>query len=122
MSDMLQNAVEYLDGIRKDFLSQSIVYARGGSTLSIVATPTQQEFAIDNLDGTITTLVATDWIVSVADLGSLAPPRRGDQLRWIKASTTHVYEVMGPGGGPVYEDADPYLQCYKVHSKYVGTA
>src|SRR3990172_1119279 len=103
MSDMLQSAVEYLDDVRKDYLSQSIVYARGGSTLSIVATPTQQEFAIDNMDGTITTLVTTTWIVSVADLGALAPPRRADQVRWTKTGTTHVYEVMGPGGAPVYE-------------------
>ena len=121
MSDILQSAVEYLDEVRKEYLSQTIVYARGATSVSIVATPMQQEFAIDNVDGTVTTLVSTTWIVSVADLGALAPPRRGDQVRWNKTGTTHVYEVMGPGGAPVYEDADPYRQAYKVHTKYVGT-
>lgn len=120
MSDMIADGIEYLDDVRKSYVSQSVVYARGGSTLSIVATPSQQEHAVDNLDGTITTLVSTSWIITVADLSSLAPPKRGDQVRWTRSGTTHVYEVMGPGGSPVYEDADPYQQCYKVHTKYVG--
>lgn len=121
MADILQDAVAYLDDVRKSYMSQSIHYARGSSTIALVGTPTQQEFAIDNLDGTITTQVVTSWIVTSADMDSLSPPRRGDRVSWSKAGTTQVFEVMGPGGGPVYEDADPYQQCYKIHTKYVGT-
>jgi len=118
MSDLLQSAIEYLDDVRKDYMSQSIVYDRGGSTLTIVGTPSTQEFQIDNLDGTITTMASTEWIVTVSDLAGVAPPKRGDKITW----GTRVFEVMGPGGGPVYEDADPYQQCYKIHTKYVGAS
>lgn len=121
MPDMLETAVEYLDEVRKSLISQTVVYARGGTMATILATPTQQEFAIDNLDGTITTLVATDWIVTVADIAPFSTPQRGDQVRWTKDGVAHNYEVMGPGGGPVYEDADPYRQAFKIHTKYVGT-
>lgn len=122
MSDMLQDAIEYLADVLTAYVSQSVVYARGATTVSITATPSQQEFATDNMDGTLTVLVATSWIITAADISSLAPPRRGDQIKWTQSGTVHLYEVMGPGGGPVYEDADPYRKTYKVHTKYAGTA
>lgn len=124
MADLLQSAITHLDTIRRSYLAQSITYVRGGTAIAgVAATPQQQEFATDNMDGTVTVLRMTAWIITVDALSALGtPPHRGDKVQQTLDGTTHVYEVLPPGGGPVYEDADPYQTCWKIFTKYVGTA
>lgn len=123
MADVLQSAISQLDTIRQSTFSQSITYVRDSTAItSVAATPQQHEFATDNMDGTVTVLRMTAWIITVDDLSDLGtPPHRGDKIQQTLDGVTHVYEVLPPGGGPVYEEADPYQQCWKIFTKYVGT-
>jgi hypothetical protein len=122
VADLLQTAMAQLDTMRQSYLAQSISYVRDSTVItSVAATPQQQEFATDNMDGTVTVLRMTAWIITVAALSALGTPHRGDKIRQTLDGVTHVYEVLPPGGGPVYEEADPYRQCWKIFTKYVGT-
>ena len=120
MSDLLQSAIARLDTLRKAYAGQSVVYWRGVDSVAITATPQQQDFEIVSQDGSVTVLSGQSWLVSVDDLDTLGAPQRGDLIKWTRSSTTYTYEVMSPGGAPVYEDADVYGQCYRVFTKLVG--
>lgn len=123
MADLLQSAISQLDTIRQSYLSQAITYVRDSTAITgVAATPQQQEFATDNMDGTVTVLRMTAWIITADDLSALGtPPHRGDKIQQTLDGVTYQYEVLPPGGGPVYEEADPYQQCWKIFTKYVGT-
>jgi hypothetical protein len=123
VADLLQSAIAALDTIRQSNFAQSITYVRGSTSITgVSASPQQQEFATDNMDGTVTVLRMTAWIITADDLSELGtPPHRGDKIQQTLDGVTHVYEVLPPGGGPVYEEADPYQHCWKIFTKYVGT-
>lgn len=123
MADVLQNAISSLDTIRQNTFAQAITYVRDSTQITgVLATPQQQEFATDNMDGTVTVLRMTAWIITIDDLSDLGtPPHRGDKIQHTLGAVTHQFEVLPPGGGPVYEEADPYQQCWKVFTKYIGT-
>jgi hypothetical protein len=120
---VLQNAISSLDTIRQNTFAQSITYVRDSTSITgVLATPQQQEFATDNMDGTVTVLRMTAWIITIDDLSELGtPPHRGDKIQHTLGSVTHQFEVLPPGGGLVYEEADPYQQCWKIFTKYIGT-
>jgi len=118
MADLLQGASEWLDGMRKTHASRLVEYRRGGMSVWLSATFGQTEYELADDYGLTVTAVATDVIVSAADLvlaGQITRPQRGDRI----VSDHVVYEVMDLGGGGHYRPCDAYGTALRIHTKKV---
>ena len=123
MSDMLGNAVAWLDGARRIHLSRPVLYARGDDSVEVQAGIGQTTFRLDDGTGAMIRTVQRDFLISAADLilaDETVLPQRYDRITESVGSTVYTHEVIGPGGGePDWRWADPYRTTLRVHTKQV---
>jgi len=94
----------------------SVLYARGGSSVTITAVQGRTDHEVIGAHGiVIDTARAVDWIVEAADLAaeSLDPPARGDTIT-VNGST---YELIPAGNGRWYSPWDTSGLGYRLHTK-----
>ena len=116
MADMIQDAVEWLNGQRVAHLSRTVTYQRGVNTVSVSATlgSTTREL-IDDLGADIDITIA-DFIIEAATLilaSVLITPQRGDLI--ILGSKT--FEVMNLAGAECYRPSDADGVMLRIHVK-----
>jgi hypothetical protein len=125
MTDLLEQGAAWLDGKRHCFLTRTVVYQRGESSVQVQATVGQTVFRIDDGYGGSVRVVQRDYLVRAADLviaDQVALPQRGDRIRETQGEKVFVHEVMGPGGGePDWRYSDPNRKTLRIHTKHVGT-
>ncbi len=119
MTSALRQLVAAASNLRELYLGDAVTYARGASTVSILATP--GETRLEYLDPVGVTVAATlrDWIVTAADLviaATTVKPARGDR---IAVSETEVYEVHSPAPGMQCYHEDPTGTQIRIHTKRV---
>jgi len=125
MGDVLQNAVTWLDGVRKDHLSQTVTYERDDRSVEVAATIGQKAYEVADEYGASVWVESTDFVITAADLrvaGVAVLPEAGDRIRVTAGDKERVFEVMAPGGDMShYTAADPYRTAWRVHTKHVDT-
>ena len=125
MTDLLQQACSWLDGMRQSHLSRTVTYQRGGDSVEIAATlgSTTYEVADETSGGGATVQAkATDFIVAAAALvlgGSVTKPRVGDRVRVDGGEKVLVFEVLDLGGTGHYRPSDPHGQMLRIHAKQI---
>ncbi len=124
MADMLQTAVEWLDGVRNDSMSHAVTYARGEQSVELNATVGLTVFRLDDGTGGTIRVSQRDFLVRCSDLvigGEEVLPQRGDRITETTNGKTVVWEVMGPGGGePDWRYSLPDRSTLRIHVKEVG--
>lgn len=125
MTDLLDRASAWLDGMRTKHASRLVLYQRGGQSVSIAAGIGRTLFQIDNGTGVIETFESRDFLILAADLvlnGLATLPKAGDRIREPGGSdsTSYVYEVLAPGTEPAWRYSDPYRRTLRIHSKQIG--
>lgn len=98
----------------------SVVYVDGETEIALSAVKTESDVEVIESDGSAVIARSTDWRVQAEDLavdGARIRPRPGALVRATIDGTARVYEVTPIGGGACYEEADPYGQAFKIHSK-----
>jgi hypothetical protein len=125
MSDFLEEAAEWLDGVRHDSLVRSVTYNRGATSVAIFATKAQTMFRFVDEYGVTQRIESTDWLVRTADLtdaGITLDPQRGDQIDEVVGATTLTFEVLAPNDEPHWRWHDRARSTLRIHSKLVGEA
>jgi len=124
MADLLKQATDWLETMRKAHASRSVTYERGGDSVEVLATVGRKFYQVDGGYGAAVWVDSTDFIVAAADLvlgGETVLPKPGDRVRVTQGEETGVYEVMAPGGEMShYEAADPYRRAWRIHTKHVA--
>lgn len=125
MAEMLQDGLEWLAASLKIASSRQIYYCRDGAGLCRLQAvagnrPLRQ---VDAYGATLLSWEYTDWLILAADLvlqGQGTLPEPGDRIEEQRAGgRTRIYEVMAPGGEPVYRWCDSDHKHLRVHSKLV---
>ena len=124
MADLLEQATDWLETMRKAHASRSVTYHRGEDSVEVLATVGRKSYQVDGGYGAAVWVDSTDFIIAAADLvlgGETVLPRPGDRIRVTEGEETGVYEVMAPGGEMShYEAADPYRRAWRIHAKHVA--
>lgn len=127
MADLIQTGMDWLGDQLRANVAQTVTYSRGPRSVSLSATLGSTAFRIgDPLGGTRIERTDRDFLIAVADLilgGLTVLPERGDEVRVTRAdgATVDVYEVLAPGGEPVFRWSDSHRTTIRIHTKHVGT-
>ncbi len=122
MTDLLQEAAEWLGRQQQKHLARLVQYRRGDAALDLLATVGRTVFEVDSGTGVLERIESRDFLIAAADLvfdGQVSVPRSGDQILETCGATTLVYEVMAPGHEPAWRYSDPYRVTLRIHTKQV---
>ena len=128
MTDLLETASAWLDGMRTKHASRPVTYQRGQATAVVSAGIGRTTFQVDNGTGVVETFESRDFLILAADLvlGGLATlPQAGDRIREAgsaggQGGTSYIYEVLAPGNEPAWRFSDPYRRTLRIHTKQIG--
>jgi hypothetical protein len=121
--DLLQRAMTWLDGRRRQYLGREVLYQRGQETLTVPATVGRTVFETQSEYGVVQRTESRDFLISASDLvwdGVMLLPQRGDRIRESQGERMYVYEVLAPGQEPCWRFSDPYRQTLRIHTAQVG--
>ena len=126
MTDLLDRASAWLDGMRTKHASRLVLYQRGSQSVSVAAGIGRTLFQVDNGSGVIETFESRDFLILTGDLvlnGVATLPKAGDRIRETGGgdSTSYIYEVLAPGTEPAFRFSDPYRRTLRIHTKQIGT-
>jgi len=125
MTNLLKTGSDWLEGMRKEHATSSVVYWRGVNSVTVVATIGQTIFAITDEYNVEVRTVMRDYLIQTADLiidGSVVTPARGDRIKETVGESVYVYEVMGPGNNePEWRYSDDFNKTLRIHTKKVDT-
>ena len=122
MADLLQQAVDWLDGVRTSHLSQTVTYQRGGESVQLAATLGSTGYETSDDFGATVQARTTDFIVSAEALvldGQVTTPQPGDRISVTAGAKVLVFEVLALPGGEHFRLADPHGRMLRIHTKQV---
>ena len=122
MTDLLQQACSWLDGMRQSHLSRTVTYQRGGDSVEIAATLGATTYEVADEAGATVQTKATDFIISAVALvlsGNVTKPRVGDRIRVDGGDKVLIFEVLDLGGAGHYRPSDPHGQTLRIHAKQI---
>lgn len=99
-------------------MSDSVVYTRGSSRVTLRAAIGQNVFAVDSGYDVFEKYEGKDFIIRTSDLrldGAATTPQSGDR---IDHDGNH-YEVMAPGGEPAWRYSDRFHRMVRIHAKLI---
>ncbi len=122
MTDLLQQAAEWLGRQQVKHLARLVQYRRGDTRLDLLATVGRTVFEVESGTGLLERIESRDFLIATVDLvfdGQASVPQSGDQILETQGATTLVYEVMAPGKEPAWRYSDPYRVTLRVHTKQI---
>ncbi len=123
MTDMLQQASDWLEAKRTQYASRVVVYTRGVQSVELPATIGKTTFEVDDGCGVLVRHQSRDFLILAADLifsGQLEQPQRGDRIRETQNHDVFVYEVSAPGQEPCWRFSDPFRKTFRIHTKEIA--
>jgi len=122
VSDVITNAMAWLDTQRKAHMSRSVTYSRGADSVTLSATPGSTQYEGVDDEGMTAQGMAHDWIFTAADLvidGELTVPQLHDRITDGTGDSPVEYEVLDLAGIGHYRQRGPQM---RVHTKRVAGA
>jgi len=122
VADMLQQAVDWLDGMRVAHLSRQVTYQRSSESVEIAATLGATTLEVTDEAGVTVRTQQTDFIVSAEALvldGEKVTPQVGDRILVPGSGKTLVFEVLALAGGEHFRPCDPMGTALRIHAKQV---
>ncbi len=123
MTNLLEDASQWLSGQIDDHASNSVLYRRGSLTVPLVAGKARTTYELTDSSGMLVEVESRDFLVTAATLildGIQCLPEVGDRIIETVDSSLHAYEVMTFGTEKQYRFCDPYHHKLRVHTKYIG--
>jgi hypothetical protein len=125
VADLINGALEWLDGMRHKHATRPVTYIRGLDSITIQATVGRSVFQVLSGEGATETVERRDYIVRAADLrvgGAVTLPEVGDRVRETVGTQIQEYEVVETGQEPHYRKVDPDGTALRVHTALVKVA
>jgi len=122
VADLLQQGVDWLDGIRTAHLSRTVTYQRGGASVQIAATLGATSVEVADEAGAMVRSPQMDFIVSAGSLvlgGAVSMPLVGDRIAMASGGRTLVYEVLALPDGRHYRPCDGGGRMLRIHAKLI---
>jgi len=125
VADMLQQAVDWLDGQHVSHLSRQVTYQRGGESVEVAATLGATSLEVADEAGVTVRTCQTDFIVSADVLvlgGVVITPQVGDRILVPSGALGEkvlVFEVLALPGGEHFRPADPMGTALRIHAKQI---
>jgi hypothetical protein len=122
MTDLMQQAAEWLGRQQVKHLARLVQYRRGDTRLDLLATVGRTVFEVETGTGVLERIESRDFLIATVDLvfdGQMGVPQPGDQILETRGARTLVYEVMAPGKEPAWRYSDPYRVTLRVHTKQI---
>ena len=122
MTDLLHQAVDWLDEQREAHLSQPAVYRRGNESVEIAVTMGNTSVDVTDDAGATVQSPQTDLIVSADALvldGVVVTPQVGDRVSLSSGGKTLVYEVLSLPDGRHFRRCDGSGRMLRIHAKQV---
>lgn len=122
MVDLLEQGVDWLDGVRSTHLSRLVTYQRGGESIEIAATLGATTLEVADDAGVSMRSPQTDFILSAAALvmgGIVTMPLVGDRISMASGGKTLVYEVLALPDGRHYRPCDGGRRMLRIHAKLI---
>jgi len=118
MTDLLTNAVEWLNGVANDTMADSVTVRRGATAVTVDhAIIGQTIFRLHDESGAEVRVVRRDYLIAAGGLGALGEPEIGDQF---EEADNRKYEVLSPGAGePEWRWSDPFHVRMRIHTKEI---
>jgi len=120
VGDLLQQAADWLDGMRTAHLWRPVQYCRSGESVEVAATVGKTVFEIDDGYGAVERFESRDFLIRSADLvlgGAETLPQPGDRIKETAGAKLVLYEVMAPGKEPCWRWSDPFRTSMRIHTK-----
>lgn len=118
--DILQDANIWLEGQRKDYLSNDINYSRSTLSLSLSATIGESIFQETDSDGVATEVRSKDFVVTRSDFyPTFGNPIEGDLITQVVGEILSTYEVQSYDGRTHYFE-DNYKLSIRIHTKFIS--
>ena len=112
--NLLRTAIEWLRGAEFVNLVEPVVYHQPGRAAeSVNAIVGRTVFRQTDVGGMFVRTQTRDFLIGKTNLDR--EPAAGDTI----AYDGRTYEVMAPGGEPVWRWSDPYHQVYRIHTKCI---
>ena len=112
-----------LDATRRSH-GVDVTYSRGASTLTVSRALQGDTFKTSiEVSGAEQVVETQQWLIGVADMGTLAPPQVGDLIKRTIDGTEHVFSVEGlnPGVAP-WDWSDTGKTQYEIQTRKDGAA
>jgi hypothetical protein len=122
VADLINGALQWLDGMRHAYATRPVTYIRGPDSITIQATVGRSVFHVLSGEGTAETVERRDYIVRAADLvfgGAVTLPENGDRISETVGTQVQEYEVVETGQEPHYRKVDPDGTALRVHTALV---
>jgi hypothetical protein len=114
MSDIFSEGAAWLESQRTEFLTHSVTYTRGSSSITISATSGKTAFRIVDEYGRSVIVFSKDFLVLVDDL-TFGEPAVGDKI----TDDGRTFEVLSVAGEPHFKLSDYNGQTYRIHAKEI---
>ena len=122
MGNVLAKAARVAAGAVGRLQSVAIDYYRGDEVIEGLAVRLgRTRFQVDGGYGIEIKWTDRDFVIAPEDLvlsGVRITPQRGDQIRQVEGSITHVFEVLSPGNEQCYR-LDPNGASLRIHTKLI---
>lgn len=118
MGDLLARCDAWLGAQFSSQVSQSITYSRGALSVTIAATPSNNNLQVVDANGFSTTMSVTDFSFAASALtfgNGQVDPVKGDRIVW----DGRLYEVLPVPGGECFDYYDPARAGIRVHAKVI---
>ncbi len=123
MTDLLQQASDWLEAKRTQYASRVVSYTRGAASVDVPATIGKTTFEVDDGYGVMVRHESRDFLVLAADLilnGQQERPQRGDRIREAQNQQMFIYEVSAPGQQPCWRFSDSFRKTFRIHTQQVA--
>lgn len=123
MVDILEDGVDWLNGIRQTHMAQSVTYKRDWESVVVTATLGSTTYEVADEDGLLIQAKSTDFLIAASALvlgEGVVTPKLGDQIIRTVDSEELVFEVLDLGGVGHYRPADQYGKVLRIHTKQIS--
>jgi len=118
---MLEDALTWLNEVRREEMSRTVVYRRGDDSVELPATPAASERDSSGEQSVVMEWDEVEWLVGAADLkfdGQPVTPERGDYID----DGTERYQVLSRDGLPPWRWSGTPGRMMLILTKRIGQA
>jgi len=122
MTDLLQQGSDWLQSMRTQYATQSVVYKRGPDRVTLNATKGKSHIEVEDDYGTRIETEITDFLVTASDLvlnEQTTRPQVGDKIEETIDGVTRIYEVMPIVAEGHWRWSDSFNKTLRIHTKMI---
>lgn len=122
MSDIIQDAADWLTDQMQSHVAVSITYVRGGTSATFDATPGKTAYSAESEVGFVVEFEQRDFIFPVAELtaeGIALPPVRTDRITQTINGASKTYKPFAPNGDRCFKFTDPGEKQIRIYTELV---